>query len=557
MRRKGLGVKFIASAAASAAIGLLPGGAALVIYGDGLSVTAVSFLALLGAGLAVASLYYAFGLLVIGPLSRLSGAVDAMAGTPGASQDSGRDELDAIRAGLDRLAGRMAGIGGEVERSSADMLAAADGISARCREVIDYSETQIGSVETVTEAMRELNGSGGMISENVERVMSVASESAVAVSQLAASVEDVSSSAGALFDSIVESASMTDSMAMSIVETAGSVDQLAALAKKTNANIESIQVSFARVDKNTRRSAELAEEVVSDAETGKVAVQQTIEGMERIREEVEGGAEMVRRLGRSSKAIDEINKVIAEVSEKTNLLALNAAIIAAQAGEQGRSFAVVADEIKELAERTGVSTKEIVKIIKAVQRDVTLAVRSMESGQARVEEGVVLTARAGEALGKIIEGVVISKEVTGEIASATAEQVDKVMQVSQAVAGIAEMTSKISGATQEQARSAEGVMLSASKIKELSMALRKSTVEQAKGSRRLKDAVGQVSEMTGQMRHAVKTQLDDSARIEELVARIQDSVVGNVDLVARMNDGVEVLTSQARSLGKKASELKS
>ncbi|MBI5694173.1 MAG: hypothetical protein HZC51_00320 [Nitrospirae bacterium] len=557
MRRKGLGVKFIASAAASAAIGLLPGGAALVIYGDGLSVTAVSFLALLGAGLAVASLYYAFGLLVIGPLSRLSGALDAMAGTPGASQDSGRDELDAIRAGLDRLAGRMAGIGGEVERSSADMLAAADGISARCREVIDYSETQIGSVETVTEAMRELNGSGGMISENVERVMSVASESAVAVSQLAASVEDVSSSAGALFDSIVESASMTDSMAMSIVETAGSVDQLAALAKKTNANIESIQVSFARVDKNTRRSAELAEEVVSDAETGKVAVQQTIEGMERIREEVEGGAEMVRRLGRSSKAIDEINKVIAEVSEKTNLLALNAAIIAAQAGEQGRSFAVVADEIKELAERTGVSTKEIVKIIKAVQRDVTLAVRSMESGQARVEEGVVLTARAGEALGKIIEGVVISKEVTGEIASATAEQVDKVMQVSQAVAGIAEMTSKISGATQEQARSAEGVMLSASKIKELSMALRKSTVEQAKGSRRLKDAVGQVSEMTGQMRHAVKTQLDDSARIEELVARIQDSVVGNVDLVARMNDGVEVLTSQARSLGKKASELKS
>jgi len=131
-------------------------------------------------------------------------------------------------------------------------------------------------------------------------------------------------------------------------------------------------------------------------------VEQTLVKMKVIAESVRETAGKVEELGKRSDQIGRIVGVINDIADQTNLLALNAAIEAARAGEQGRGFAVVADEVRKLAERTTMSTKEIATMIEAVQGDTRLAVEAMEQGTRQVAKGVATTQKAGEALKEII-----------------------------------------------------------------------------------------------------------------------------------------------------------
>ena len=134
----------------------------------------------------------------------------------------------------------------------------------------------------------------------------------------------------------------------------------------------------------------------------------TAGGMTAIRETVTRGADVINRLGARSEEIGKILTVITEVTDQTSLLALNAAILAAQAGEYGKGFAVVADEIKELAERTANSTKEIEDVVEAVRREAADAVRAMEEGVKKTEGGVRLSLAAGRALETIVAVIATS-----------------------------------------------------------------------------------------------------------------------------------------------------
>jgi methyl-accepting chemotaxis protein len=186
--------------------------------------------------------------------------------------------------------------------------------------------------------------------------------------------------------------------------------------------LQQMAATVQQVSENSGRAAEASRKAADTARLGGGVVEQTLVKMQVIANSVRSSAEKVEELGKRSDQIGRIVSVINDIADQTNLLALNAAIEAARAGEQGRGFAVVADEVRKLAERTTTSTKEIATMIEAVQSETRLAVQAMEEGTQQVAEGVATTQKAGEALKQIIH---VSQEVgdmVTHIATAATQQ---------------------------------------------------------------------------------------------------------------------------------------
>lgn len=188
------------------------------------------------------------------------------------------------------------------------------------------------------------------------------------------------------------------------------------------AAIEELTKTISENAQGTTFTSEAAAKNGEVASKGGQVVQETITKMREIASFVNDTASKINQLGSSSQRIGEIISVIDEIADQTNLLALNAAIEAARAGEQGRGFAVVADEVRKLAERTTSATKEITKMIQEIQRDTATAVSTMEIGNKEVNKGIVYADQAGEALNQIVKSSRDLLDMISQIAAATEEQ---------------------------------------------------------------------------------------------------------------------------------------
>jgi len=203
------------------------------------------------------------------------------------------------------------------------------------------------------------------------------------------------------------------------------------------------------VARNAADALDAAKDVSGNASGGRDVVMRTTAGMEDISKAVSDSALIIEQLGKSSDQIGSIVNVIDEIAEQTNLLALNAAIEAARAGEQGRGFAVVADEVRKLAERTGKATKEIGEMIRAIQADTKRSVDGMAEGQKQVDAGVALAGEAARAIEEIVGAADRATDMIQRIATATEEQSAAGEEISASVERIAVETRN----SQEETRS--------------------------------------------------------------------------------------------------------
>jgi len=217
--------------------------------------------------------------------------------------------------------------------------------------------------------------------------------------------------------------------------------------------INEMAVSIGEVSKNAEDTANMALQSVEIAKKGGDTVRRNIEGMDRIRETIQETSKRIKRLGESSQEIGDIVELINDIAEQTNILALNAAIQAAMAGEAGRGFAVVADEVQRLAERSSNATKQIEALVKTIQTDTNEAVISMEQSTAGVVNGARLAEESGEALDGIMT---VSEDLSGLIQniSASARQQSKAAaNISETMHVIQEITTQTSAGTNETAAS--------------------------------------------------------------------------------------------------------
>ncbi|HEX2926105.1 MAG TPA: methyl-accepting chemotaxis protein [Ruminiclostridium sp.] len=219
--------------------------------------------------------------------------------------------------------------------------------------------------------------------------------------------------------------------------------------------VEEMTSTIIETTHNSLKAVEAAKDAGVIAKEGGEVVNQTIEGMNRVALVVKKSAETVESLGKSSDEIGEIIQVIDDIADQTNLLALNAAIEAARAGEQGRGFAVVADEVRKLAERTTKATKEIADMIKNIQRDTSEAVVSMKEGTSEVEKGKELANKAGKALQQIITGSEDVVNIISLLATASEQQSITAEEISKNIEAINNITTDNAAGVQQIANSSE------------------------------------------------------------------------------------------------------
>ena len=253
----------------------------------------------------------------------------------------------------------------------------------------------------------------------------------------------------------VDVSSSANEILISSEEMAGGASQQDQEITNTSSAVEELTVSMKQVSNNAEASAEAARRALDAAEQGNRSVRDTLDGMQRIRSSVQATAKKIKSLGDRSLEISEIVNVINDITEQTNLLALNAAIEAARAGEAGRGFAVVADEVRKLAEHSRTATKDIAALIKAIQAETNEAVVVMEEGTKEVEVGARLADQAGKALEAISSVVRQSAELVQEISLASKQQVRGTEGVANAMQIISSITRQTSQGTRQTARTVE------------------------------------------------------------------------------------------------------
>jgi methyl-accepting chemotaxis protein len=282
---------------------------------------------------------------------------------------------------------------------------------------------------------------------------------------LQSALQKVSEAVSATASASSQISSSTEEMA------AGSFEQTSQAGEVASA-VEEMTRTILENSKNASAAADTAKQARVNAEQGGAVVGESIEGMKRIAAVVNKSAQTVKDLGHSSDQIGEIIGVIEDIADQTNLLALNAAIEAARAGEQGRGFAVVADEVRKLAERTTRATKEITSMIKKIQTDTTGAVTAMEEGTSEVEQGILLADKAGASLQQIVG---VSQRVTDmvtQIATASEEQSATSEEISKNVEAISKVTGETAQGTQQIARAAEDLNRLTENLQQLVAAFR-------------------------------------------------------------------------------------
>lgn len=373
---------------------------------------------------------------------------------------------EAFRTMLDNLRFTLRRIKEGSDRLSANIGNATREVSAAGEVIGETLHRHEREVERVVAAVDDMRRTTELVGCQCRRLQDASAQASGTLAEMADSTVAVAAHADRHSDAAGTAAAEVARMFAVMSDVSASLKQLTASTEEVAAAIAEMQASAGEVNERARVSSGAARSVSEWASgSGLAAVSGAEEGMARIRASIEQLAEAIERLEQRSRKIDTIVGVIEEIAAQTSLLALNAAILAAQAGQHGSGFAVVAHEVKSLAERTSQSTHEIADVIKAVRADTDASVAMVRAGLGSVHIGGERVREVGRALDEIRTQAERSTEMSAFIERAMAEQNAMALQLSRVVSGIARQVETVSSSAQHLKEGGSTILATMEKIR--------------------------------------------------------------------------------------------
>lgn len=488
------------------------------------------FLGLFGASLLGMVFWLIFRWAVINPVKKIQSATtDLRNGDLRFQVDTeGSDEINrtilSIKESLSEISTILQGVKDVTKKVSGVV----KDVELNTEKIVRGTQFEIEAFQNISSATEEFNSSIAEIAEGIDGLAASAEETAASMEEIASTISQISEGMNEVSFSVDESASSIGELLYAVKEVAESADILSRKSEEIVSTVSEMAQFVRDVEHNARKSSELSEKTFSDASTlGLVAVEKMSQGMEKIRNTVGGMADIVNRLGERSEDIGKILTVIDEITDQTGLLALNAAILAARAGEYGKGFSVVADEIKSLAERTSFSTQEIASLIKNVKKEIGDVVSSIKDGQRVVNEGLELSMELKDALQRILKSSEASSEMAKSIERATEEQKKAVEMIENSMHGMMNMVKGVSRATQEQSKGTNLIVKSLEKTRDVTKRVNVATQEQTQSIKQIAKALDLISEKTQVILKAIHEQKLGSTQIINSLIGMKEIPVEN------------------------------
>lgn len=475
-------------------------------------------------------LWFVLRRLVISPVKLMNAAAEKVSGGD-LSFDvkvRGDDEIGTMNRVFKDSFRSLGGMLQRVKELSVRIANVSDDVEKESRNFVKGSEIETEAITNMSNSVAELNSAAAEIAESTEGLAASVEETSASINQMSSSVSNVNENIHDLSGEVESTSSSIEQLSATIKEVAANAEELAAASEETLSAISEITSAIKEVELNAKESSRLSEKVTGDAATyGMPSVEKTIDGMKMIKLSVERTADFITRLGGRSDEIGKILTVIDDITDQTTLLALNAAILAAQAGEHGKGFSVVADEIKDLAERTAFSTQEIASLIQSVQQEVKSSVEAMHEGLRSVEEGFKLSREAGDALGKILDSSKKSSQMALSIERSTTEQAKAARLVTEAMERVRNMTDQIAKATSEESRGVLLIIKATERMRDSAVQVSKATDEQIMSSRQISQAMEFVTERSQLISKALSEHKIGTQHILNLIDGLKGIPVDN------------------------------
>ncbi len=398
----------------------------------------------------------------------------------------------------------------------------ASDVASSTTDIVDGSTRQLSNIEQVKGSVEGITQQVGIIASSTSALTHDVESSSGAALELQAVAGSLKDNAGDLSQRAEESSSSIDQMLANLNQIAENTETLARSVDDVSSSITEMASQVHEVEINAEETAKLSERVIEAADVGRERVQETIEGMETIREATMVAEEAVRHLTERNSDIGSIISVIDDVADETNLLALNAAIIAAQAGENGKAFSVVADEIKELADRVTANTQEISGLIKGLQQESDHAVSVIGRGAMSVKRGVDLTAEAGSSLEQITDAARASGGHIAEIVGAFKEHAQTSHQLVGLMESVREGVQGIRSAGQEQRQGSSLVRGSAVNVDEIARQVRCTAEEQDRGSVQIAKSMTSIKDEVNGIHNVLQEQNERCVSVRRSLVDMQD-----------------------------------
>ena len=465
------------------------------------------------------------------------------------------DEMDQLGENLNTMLDKFEALIISINTIAAELTDISSQNSEAAGRVLAAAQVQADGVEKTSVAVNGIVFSVDKVSDGVVNLGGSAAINRASITEISGSIDSVRRNVSVQSEAIEEVSSSIVEMAAVMEQIGANVKSLMEASINTTSSVAEMDASTKQVDENARETASISDEVLKDAEQGRAAVEATMAGINQIRDSSGRTYSSINLLSERVSAIGSILSVIDDIAEQTNLLALNSAIIAAQAGEHGKGFAIVAGEIKGLATRTRQSTMEIASLIEAVQAETSKASAAIRQTEERVQEGEHLSRRSGDALGKILAGVQMASARVNEIARATVEQAQGGQFIHGAMRHVADMVAQIARSCQESARTNSSIMAAVERMKgittdvtssascqqQLGAEITKTTEQMAADIEIIKDACGEQSEWSMQIFNSIDT--------------VRDSTQSSLESALIMEKGVESLVVQTGMLKKEIRQL--